>query len=140
MEETYVYTFFQSYYLFALKDAISKPIDPDFPNGVILGYTSQQGKAGEVMTFIFAQAIKDKYPNDDGVIQITVVHELGHMRAALSHLYYFNEKDSLWYQNGDHDDKNCVMSQGGKISPCTLSNISTDFCPNDRKKLALIDW
>lgn len=124
-------------YLLAIKDAYNKPSIPGL--GEILGVTFDTG-SGYAWAAIFVQAIMDNYPGDERMLIKTAIHEMGHMRAYLSHLCY--SPDTLhWYMSSDHDDVSCVMGTG-KIAMCTGQDLTVNphFCPKCCDRLGQVGW
>jgi hypothetical protein len=125
-------------YLLAIEDAHHKPVLPP-PFGEILGRTYDTG-SGYAWAVIFVQAIIDEYPGYPDMIDKTAIHEMGHMRADLTHLCY--TPDSVnWYMSPYHDDSSCVMGQA-RISLCTNKDLATNphFCPACCGRLKQVQW
>jgi hypothetical protein len=123
-------------YLVAIQDAYDRP--PDYAQ--TLGYTIDKGVEGYTWSVIFVQAIMDTFPGDQAAINQATIHEMGHMRAALTELCY--TLDSVnWYMSPNHDDSSCVMGDV-KIAKCTGKDCSIDphFCPACCNRLSQVRW
>jgi hypothetical protein len=123
--------------LLGMPDALNKPGGGVFE---IVGITFFD-TADHRRSAIFVQAIRDLGGDVQGMLEKSVIHELGHARAKLTHLCYFNEEDSTWYQSSDHDDPACVMGQA-RIAPCTGYDLTVDphFCPACCNRLKRVNW
>lgn len=71
-----------------------------------------------------------------GCVQKTIIHELGHQRAGLTHLCL---PDTT--MNPAHSDSSCVMGQG-EFAICTDFDLCWDpqFCENCRNALTNVSW
>ena len=120
-------------YILALPDALNKP-DPE-----ALGITINGGQKGIAASFIFVQAIRDEYPGNISIIEYAVIHEIGHLRADLTHLC--EPVGEEWVMSADHNHNRCVMANG-PYSPCTLYWVNTNplFCDKCRERIWSVDW
>ena len=123
-------------YMCAIKDAYDRPPG----ESGTLAYTVDGGAEGYTWSVIFVQAITDRFPGDQGAIEHTTIHEMGHMRADLTHLCYTLDS-VIWLMSPDHDDSSCVMGEE-KISRCTNKDLSINphFCPACCGRIMHVQW
>jgi|GEM_PF-1253313 len=123
-------------YLIAIQDASGNPPEPE--GYEMVGVTYYKGQEGVTNSAIFMQAIRDNHPDDEMMEFKVTIHEMGHARAALTHLC--DEQDPN-IQNPDHDADDCVMGKG-KIASCTGMDLTIllHFCPACRDKIKKVTW
>ncbi|MEK7775479.1 MAG: hypothetical protein AAB305_06305 [Candidatus Zixiibacteriota bacterium] len=124
--------FYYDHYLIGMANAYNKPGEGYFATfAYTMSWTEQEGGDHIRCTAIFNDEIQTNGgSNKPATLKKTVIHELGHNRAALQHLCKLNSSNSGWVQDSLlHNDPGCVMGVG-ITSLCSSTDLTANphFC------------